>query len=273
MSSEPLSIAAPEKNARPWPLSWLRLAQEFIAYYGGLLLFAVMCLFWSVVAYPLVWLLPEKFGTRLGRRTMMFGFSVYLRVLEATGVFRFDLDALDVLSRERPLIVAPNHRSLIDVVMIVSRLPNAVCIIKAALSSLIIYGGSVKLAHYILNDTQAGLIVDSVEEIQSGSQLLVFPEGTRAMKGQLLPFKGGFALIAKRANAPVQTVFIDSNHPFLCKDRPLWRKPEFPLHFRVRLGQRFDPPEDAQRFVKELEQYYRSQVTDVGGAARNENAR
>ena len=273
MSSEPLSIAAPEKNARPWPLSWLRLAQEFIAYYGGLLLFAVMCLFWSVVAYPLVWLLPEKLGTRLGRRTMMFGFSVYLRVLEATGVFRFDLDALDVLSKERSLIVAPNHRSLIDVVMIVSRLPNAVCIIKAALSSLIIYGGSVKLAHYILNDTQAGLIVDSVEEIQSGSQLLVFPEGTRAMKGQLHPFKGGFALIAKRANAPVQTVFIDSNHPFLCKDRPLWRKPEFPLHFRVRLGQRFDPPEDAQRFVKELEQYYRSQVTDVGGAARNENAR
>ena len=246
--------------------SWLGTIYEYLVYYWGLLLFAVMCLLWSVVAFPLALLVPKRSGARLGRQVIMLGFRVYLRLLELSGIVKCDLAALDQLGKERSLIIAPNHPSLIDVVLIISRLPNVACIIRADLWNQVIFGGSARLAGYIRNISQTRLIVDAAREIESGSQLLVFPEGTRSIGNAIQPFKGGFALIAKRACAPVQTVFIEINHPFLCKGQPLFRKPEFPLLFRVRLGERFLPPEEVKPYVERLENYYRSQVvsSDAG---------
>ena len=250
------------------PGSWLRLSYECLVYYGGLLLFAVMCLVWSLVAAPLGLLLPSGVGIRLGRLMIMFGFGAYLRFLELSGIIRCDLSALDQLSRERSLIIAPNHPSMIDVVLIVSRLRNVACIIKANLWNQLIFGGSARLAGYIRNISQARLIADATQELRTGSQLLVFPEGTRTVGDAVLPFKGGFALIAKKAMVPVQMVFIEINHPFLCKGCALLRKPKFPLVFRVRLGERFAPPDEVRPYVSRLEQYCRDSLAESSQRGR-----
>lgn len=240
-----------------------------IVYYGGLLLFVVMCLSWSLLASVLILVLPESVHIRLGRQVIAFGFRSYLAVLTLSGLVELDLDALNGLKDESSLIIAPNHPSLIDVVLIVSRLPNAVCIIKASLWDQLILGGSVRLAGYIRNIFQAKLIDDAAQELGNGSQLLVFPEGTRTIRNTLQPFKGGFALIAKRAHVPVQTIFIDINQPFLGKERPILKKPEFPLVIRVRLGERFLPPEDVKPYVARLESYCRERVIAISN--RNES--
>lgn len=262
-----MSAGRPESIARrplSWPVSWLTSAYEYWVYYGGLLLFAAMCLFWSLAAVPLALLLPKRLGIKVGRLVIMLGFRMYLRFLELSGIVECDLGALDSLRRERSLIIAPNHSSLIDVVLVVSRLPNVACIIKANLWDQLILGGSARLAGYIRNISQAKLILDATREIQGGSPLLVFPEGTRTSGNSIGPFKGGFALIAKRAHAPVQTVFIEINHPFLSKGRPLLRKPDFPLVFRARLGERFLPPDEVRPYISNLESYCRKQVAGNG---------
>ncbi|MHB8347722.1 MAG: lysophospholipid acyltransferase family protein [Acidiferrobacterales bacterium] len=253
-----------EKRTAQMLAAWLSLPYECLVYYGGLLLFAAMCLAWSLAAVPLGLLLPKRIGIRLGRLVIMFGFRMYLHFLELSGIIKCNLSALDGLSRERSLIIAPNHPSLIDVVLIVSRLKNAACIIKANLWKQLIFGGSAKLAGYIRNDSEARLVANATQDIQAGSQLLVFPEGTRTSGNDIQPFKGGFALIAKRAQAPVQMVFIEINHPFLCKGCSFLKKPDFPLVFRVRLGERFPPPGAVRPYVSRLEQYCRDQLSGNG---------
>lgn len=249
-----------EKRTPLTPASWLSFPYECLVYYGGLLLFAVMCLAWSLAAVPLGLLLPRNIGIGLGRWMIALGFRTYLRFLELSGIIKCDLGALDELSRERSLIIAPNHPSLIDAVLIVSRLRNVVCIMKANLWNQLTFGGSAKLAGYIRNISQAKLITEATQEIQAGSHLLVFPEGTRTIGNTIRPFKGGFALIAKRAHAPVQVVLIEINRPFLCKGCSLLKKPEFPLEFRVRLGERFPPPGEVRPYISRIERYCRSQV-------------
>lgn len=243
-----------------------RLPYEYFVYYGGLTLFGLMSLVWSLVAFPLGLILPRRMGAQLGRRTISFGFRSYLRVLEWSGIVECDLDALDSLRGEHSLVIAPNHPSLIDVVLVVSRLPNIACIMKANLWDQIILGGSARLAGYIRNHSQTNMIIDAADELHRGSQILVFPEGTRTRDNVLQPFKGGFALIAKRANVPVQMVILEINHPFLCKGCNLLTKPKFPLVFRARLGERFDPPGDVRPYIQELEQYCRDQLGRQRGA-------
>jgi hypothetical protein len=37
----------------------------------------------------------------------------------------------------------------------------------------------------------------------------------------------------------------------------LFKRPRLPITYRVRLGERFDPPSDVAAFTEKLDQYYR----------------
>jgi 1-acyl-sn-glycerol-3-phosphate acyltransferase len=240
----------------------VRTAYEYVALYLGLGLLGLGCLAWCLAAAGLYPVLPRREATRLGRAAIMGGFRFYLTVLEHIGACRFDLTELDRLRAAGPMIVAPNHPCLLDAVMVLSRLPNLACIMKASLIDNIFLGAGARLARYIRNDSLLGMAVLAVEELRAGGQLLVFPEGTRTTELPVSTFRGVFTVLASRARVPVQTVFIETDSPYLCKGWPLFRKPSLPIHYRVRLGRRFDPPADFQTFTRELEQYYAGELAD-----------
>jgi 1-acyl-sn-glycerol-3-phosphate acyltransferase len=243
----------------------LRTVYEYMVLYYGLGLLGLICLSWTVVAAALFPLLPRRWGEALGRYVIMAGFRLYLAAIAITGTCRFDLSALDPLKSQGPMIIAPNHPSLLDAVMVLSRLPDVVCVMKASLLDNVFLGAGARLARYIRNDSLVRLVGKASESLRGGSQLLVFPEGTRTTRVPVNAFKGAVAGIAKRAAVPVQTVFIESDSPYLCKGWPLFRKPSMPMYYRVRLGRRFDPPADSHVFQRELERYFNDEL----GYARN----
>lgn len=239
----------------------LRSAYEHVVFYYGLGLLGLICLSWTAIAVVLYPLLPRRWGEVLGRFVIMAGFRIYLAAIAVAGACRFDLSALDALRSQGPMIIAPNHPSLLDAVMVLSRLPDVVCVMKAALLDNIFLGAGARLARYIRNDSLVRLVGKASESLRGGSQLLIFPEGTRTTRFPVNAFKGAMAGIAKRAAVPVQTVFIETDSPFLCKGWPLFRKPAMPMHYRIRLGRRFDPPADAHAFQIELERYFNEELT------------
>lgn len=236
-------------------------AYEYAVLYCGLLAFALICLMWAVPAAVFYVVLPRRHGKLLGQYIIMLGFRAYLALLRASGLVQFDLAALDALRDERSLVIATNHPSMIDVVLIASRLPRVVCIMKSRLLRNPVLGISARLAGYIRNDPPWSMVHDSVAAVQAGSQLLVFPEGTRTGKPPVDGFREGFGMVAKKAQAPVQAVFIEASSPFLGKGWPLLKMPEFPLRYRVCLGERFEPGGDVRALVARMERYYRACMT------------
>lgn len=257
----------PTTTTAVWPaagrrrlLAWLRLPYEYCVLYGGLLLFSLVFLAWSAVASVLRPLLPSRAGSRVGRYGNMLVFRGLLAALQATRIFKFDLRALDALRDEGALIIAPNHPSLLDALLVSSRLPHIVSIMKATIRDNLLLGGAARFAAYIRDDCPLSMVREAVGALRDGDQLLMFPEGTRTSQRAGLKFKGGFALIARRAQVPVQTVFIETNSPFLGKGWPLWKKPVFPLVYRVRLGRRFEVHDDVKTVLADLECYYRDSL-------------
>jgi len=235
-------------------------AYETLAMGLGLGFLALLCLVWLPFALILHLVLPRRWGRPLGRTAIALGFRVYLRFLSLFCACRFDLAALDGLRREAPLIVVANHPSLLDAVMILSRFPDMVCIMKAALMKNPLLGAAARLARYIPNDTPLEMILGACDELRAGAKLLIFPEGTRTRNFPLGPCSAGAGLIAGRAGAPVQALLIEFSSPYLGKAWPLWRRPQLPLRFAVRLGRRFPPPPDAAAFGLELERYLRAEL-------------
>ena len=241
--------------------SLLRNVWDMARVFFGLGLLGVMGLLWSVLAVPLYYLLPRRAGLVTGRWLIHTAFRAYLRILSLIGACRFDLSALDALRGQPPMIVAPNHPSLIDAVLVISRLPGLACIMKADILDNPSLGAGARLARYIRNDALRSMIHLAVADLRAGHHLLLFPEGTRSTQRPIGPIRGSVALIARQAKVPVQTVFIETDSPFLAKGWPLLRRPQLPITYRVRLGRRFDPPADAQAFIAELDAYFREALS------------
>lgn len=241
------------------PLRPLCVLYEYFVLYVGLFVFGAGGLLYTAVSPLVARLLPRDLGNTVGQRLMMGLFRFFVGLLRASGIVRFDLGDLDRL-RDEAVVIAPNHPSLLDAVLIVSRLPNVVCIMKAQILDNPFLGGGARLAGYIRGDHPVEMMRKARDALHSGRHVLVFPEGTRTQHRPVNAFKGNFALISKQADVPIQTVFLYSDSPYLTRGWPLFRKPRFPIHYRVVLGRCFEARPETQALKQAVEAYFREHL-------------
>jgi 1-acyl-sn-glycerol-3-phosphate acyltransferase len=186
------------------------------------------------------------------------------------GVFDIQFPEAEKLSQIRGTVLAPNHPSLIDAVVLLSVVPGTVCIMRANLIESPFLGGAARLAGFVPNDRGPALIRQGIGKIQSGENLLIFPEGTRTGAQAINPFKHGFALIAKKTGASIQTVFIEREGRYLSKGVSLFSFARPPFRFRLCLGRlvHAEPDESPQELSARLEGYFREHLENTGDDIR-----
>ena len=233
---------------------------QCVMFYVVLFHLGMMSLTWNLVAALLYPVLPRQAGLVLGRAAISSVYRGFWVSAQWLGLMRVDCQALDALNADAGLIIAANHPSMLDALLIVSRVPRGICIMRASLMHNPFLGAGARLARYIRNDPPRGMIRDCVANLRAGGQLVLFPEGTRTVQRPVNAFRPGITLIAHMAQVPIQTVVIEADTPYLGKGWPIWRTPEFPVVFRVRLGQRFAPEADHQGQLKRLETYFAQEL-------------
>jgi 1-acyl-sn-glycerol-3-phosphate acyltransferase len=124
----------------------------------------------------------------------------------------------------------------------------------------IFLGSGARLARYIRNDVGRGMVRDAVQTLREGNQLVLFPEGTRTVGATVNAFKPGVTLISHLAQAPIQTVLIESFSPYLTKGWPLLKAPPVPVRIRLRLGQRFAADADHRGQLRRIELYFAEEL-------------
>ncbi|GAB3187418.1 lysophospholipid acyltransferase family protein [Hydrogenophaga aquatica] len=248
------SRATAEKRRLLW------VVYECVAMVIGLGSLALICLSWLPVALLMQRVLPARPGRWIGRRVIAWGFRGYLVILRTLCACHFDLKGLEGLHRQGPMVVVANHPSLLDAVLVLAYLPNAVCVMKASLMDNLLFGAAARLARYVRNDNVLGLLLRCRRELDQGAQVLLFPEGTRTRHFPVDDFLQSAGLIASRAGVPVQALVIEFSTPYLGKDWPIWRRPVLPLRVSIRLGRRFEPPQDVPGFTRQLQAYFQSEV-------------
>ena len=238
-------------------VTWLQRGVRGILLYGLLLLLGLISLAWNLMAALLYPLLPAQRALVFGRAGIAHVYRAFWSLAQVIGVLKLDASELEGLRHEATgLIIAANHPSMLDALLIVSRLPNGVCVMKAELMRNIFLGAGARLARYIRNDSPRAMIRGAVAHLRAGAHLVLFPEGTRTVQRPVNAFRPGITLIAQLAQVPIQTVLIETDSPYLSKGWPIWRVPAMPVVYRLRLGQRFAPEPDHAALLKRLETFF-----------------
>ena len=230
-------------------------------FYVLLLHLGAMSLTWNLVCVLLYPFLSREQGVVVGRAAISSVYRGFWTCAQWLGLMRIDYTALDALSRDGGLIIAANHPSMLDAMLVIARVPRGICIMRASLMRNPFLGAGARLARYIRNDPPLGMIRSCVANLRAGGQLVLFPEGTRTIRSPINPFRPGLTLIAQMAQVPIQTVIIEYESSYLGKGWPILRAPQFPVVIKVRLGARFAPEADHHGLLKRIEAYFAGELS------------
>jgi len=204
-------------------------------YWGSLLIFALGGLEVSAVSLLFSWLPATDGVERIFQRFIHYHFRLFHEWCALVNLVHVRYEGWERIPTGGVVLVA-NHISLIDVTCLLAAIPEALCIFKPSIRRNPVLGAGARRAGYLGSDGGQELVRRAVEKVARGQTLLVFPEGTREPAGELLPFKPGFASIARRAHVPVQLIRITTNSNMLTKGRPILRLPVVPTRVTITVG-------------------------------------
>jgi 1-acyl-sn-glycerol-3-phosphate acyltransferase len=194
----------------------------------------------GLVVLPLnAFLTPDpRRRVQRSRRIVHYSFKAFILMMKYLGILTYSIHGQEHLDVEGALIIA-NHPTLIDIVFLISLMPDATCIVKSDLARNPFTRGPVAWAGYIVNDTPEELIERCSELLSSGANLIIFPEGTRSVQGHPIKFKRGAAYIWLRSKCRLITIILNSSPPTLSKGDKWYQVPDRRFHYTIDIHEGF----------------------------------
>ncbi len=200
------------------------------------------------------------------------------------GLFRFSVWAiyrcyfsikctgLENLPRDQPYIIAANHSSHLDTLAVMTVLGSESKRLRVLAAKDYWFSTRFKswfsgeLLKFVPFDRHANFLQGlriSQEVLKQNECLLIYPEGTRSVTGELQPFKPGLGLLAYETGSPIIPVYINGTYHALPKGRNLPRKSRVQVIF----GKPIAPPSGHEvgetEAVSGLEQETYRKLTDT----------
>ncbi|GBU28124.1 acyltransferase [Treponema sp. R8-4-B8] len=207
----------PVKN---WPLYAYRVIGKWFSFF----IFGLGSLVLVSIAFPVMRLAlhPKDLFKKHGRRLVSSAFRFFIFLMNFIGIVTLETDDRKKYKRLSSKIVVANHPSLLDVVMLISLIPNADCIVNTYLDKNFIVKGIIRQL-YILNSLDLDIVLRScAETLKQGNCLIIFPEGTRTRRSGKTILKKGSARVALFSGCNIVPVHIGGTDKFGLGKRDPW---------------------------------------------------
>lgn len=170
------------------------------------ILFSLIGIFGNIIFIPIIILRLNKYKKvqYFCRNLVRYSWKFFLKIISLTGYIKHNFKPI-IFNESGTLLIA-NHPSLLDVVYFLANIKNLNCVVKKKLGSNIVLFGAIKACGYIINSNNEQMLQKSIYALQSGENLLIFPEGTRT--NDKIIFHKAASYIAINGAKRVKCIFI-----------------------------------------------------------------
>ena len=224
-------------------------------------------LFLSFVICPVISILSpnNEIKSKISQYMISLTFELFIQSLQIFGLIKVNAKEIHKLRKIKGCLIISNHPTLIDYVIIVSKLRRCNTVVKEDIFKNFFFKRVVLAANYIPNTQSMETFENIQESIKKGNNILMFPEGTRSVPGQPLTLKRGAANISLRADIPIQIVYIKTSESLLTKGSPWYKIPKKRALFNLENGETIDPKDFIKtdmaisRSARQLTKYIKTQ--------------
>jgi 1-acyl-sn-glycerol-3-phosphate acyltransferase len=147
------------------------------------------------------------------------------------------------LDPEGTYVLMSNHQSHVDVPTLFVALPMVPGFLaKAELRRVPLFGRAMEVGGHVFvdrakHDRAVEAIAAAAEDIREGGSIVIFPEGTRSRRREVMPFKKGGFHLAKQAGVPIVPIGVRGTAEVL----PAHSREILPGTVEVHVGDPIDP--------------------------------
>jgi 1-acyl-sn-glycerol-3-phosphate acyltransferase len=137
-------------------------------------------------------------------------------ILASCGI-TIEADGLESLDTKRPYVLMSNHQSVFDIAAIVTSWPvDFRFVAKRELTWIPFFGWALASGgHVIIDRGRRERAVESLaraaDRVRTGTNVIIFPEGTRSPSGRLGEFKSGGFHLAIQAGVPILPITVSGS--------------------------------------------------------------
>jgi 1-acyl-sn-glycerol-3-phosphate acyltransferase len=175
------------------------------------------------------------------------------------GGVRYQIIGLENLDQDRNYVFAANHESAIDIPLVFACLPyHLVAIAKIELKRIPIFGWAMMAGgHFFVDRKDHKKALESLEKakesmIKNPRSIIIFPEGTRSLNGEIMPFKKGGLVLAMKMGIPVVPIALCGTGDAMEKKRLTLNRQTIELRIGKPLNTKIQPYDSRNEFVADV---------------------
>ncbi|MBF0440361.1 MAG: 1-acyl-sn-glycerol-3-phosphate acyltransferase [Oligoflexales bacterium] len=184
--------------------------------------FALFCIFYIPIVPVLnicLFFHAELFS-HINRKATQICFRLLILISKFTGIL--SVHYCDSHKGEMSRILACNHISLLDVLLVIARYNDCFTFVNAKFFKNPLMRTIIRGSNYVVLDREGFYgKKESYEKAKSiirrGGRMIIFPEGTRSIDGRLGHLEDGVFRMAAEIGTDITPIFVRSNRPFLNK--------------------------------------------------------
>jgi len=182
----------------------------------------IFCLVIGLFPFALVlWLVTYLFDKRL---LAMHYFSCFWgsMFIWSNPMWHVIISNRDRIKKGQSYVFVSNHQSMLDICVIYLLFKPFKWVSKAENFLLPVVGWNLRMNKYIKIEREScksilKMIRDCEDDINKGNSIMMFPEGTRTLDGELKNFKTGAFMLAIKTKTPIIPIVIEGSRKVLPK--------------------------------------------------------
>ncbi len=178
------------------------------------------------------------------------------------GIYKITVIHKKNIPRKGPALIACNHVTYIDSLLISAAIPRRVrfIMLEKIYNLPVIHHfaelfGAIPITPGDRESVDHALDL-AVDAIKNGEVVCIFPEGKLTRNGELSEFKTGIEIIARRAWVPITPMHIDNAWGSIFSfenDKFFWKKPKkLPYPITISIGKKLDPETQAEEIRERI---------------------
>lgn len=186
-------------------------------------IFGAGAIFFNYILFPAISVFVKKENRRQKFcETIHKTWKYFTELMKKTGLIKVNFTNPEKLNNPHGKIIVANHPSFIDIVILIGFLPNTLCIAKKEIKRNLFMGNIVKSLYLINDEDNDKMLEESVEILNQGYNIIIFPTGTRTTDGEDLKLHKGAAVMALHTGADIIPIHISCDTKFLAKHQKFY---------------------------------------------------
>lgn len=202
--------------------------------YRSLITVFMFCFFGIGGVFVRYFIFPFQKNKSENYKTLQQAWNFFIFLMEFFKLIKLNVSDIEKIKNIKNSIIVSTHPSFIDVVILMSIIPNSTCFVAGKIRKNPFFKGMAELLFINEDDEIENWLNDAKNKMDEGLNIIIFPMGKRHKENEHLRIRRGASLIAEKTKKNMVLISIKEDVPYLQRSQAFYDAGDRVVNFSIK---------------------------------------